>query len=91
MCPSKGSVAIRTLAVLFGGNISMDIINSGLETEQTISPVLLFNLVDLVSSATIAVSRYPKQTRLSIRRLPRVSKNAILFWWTWSLPPPLTA
>ena len=76
MCPSKGSVAIRTLAVLFGGNISMDIINSGLETEQTISPVLLFNLVDLVSSATIAVSRYPKQSQNSLRQIFGYLKTA---------------
>ena len=52
---------------------------------------LRFNLVDLVSSATIAVSRYPKQYRNSLRWLCRISENCILSWWTWCLLPPLLA
>ena len=66
----------------------MDIINSGLETEQPIRDNF-FHLTwwTWVSSATIAVSRYLMQSRNSLRQLFRVSENCILFWWTWYLLP----
>ena len=72
--------------------IIIDIINSGLETEQPIR-VHFYHLTwwTWCLAPPLAVSRYPMQSWNLLQRLFLVSENCILFWWTCCLLPPLVA